>query len=115
MDACDCQAPGGDLCGLQEGCKALAMMKRRTMQQAGIHPAPCARHCESNAYEIEIRRMKAEIIRLRDATTKARREGELSAQSQAILICGRIEDEHEGSPGETWARTIRHEIERMLD
>lgn len=46
-------------------------------QQAGTHPAPCARSCEANAY--------------------------------------RIEDEQEGASGEIWARTIRTEIERMLD
>lgn len=87
---------------------------RIAQQQAGTHPAPCARSCEANAYEIEIRRLKAEIVQLRNAIANEHHQGELSAQSQAILICARIEDEQEGAPGETWARTIRTEIERML-
>lgn len=34
---------------------------RRILQAEGKHPAPCARFCESNAYEIEIRRMKRQV------------------------------------------------------
>jgi hypothetical protein len=34
---------------------------RRALQAAGDHPAPCARHCEAKAYEIEIRSMKAAL------------------------------------------------------
>lgn len=36
-------------------------LSRLTMQQAGIHPAPCAGHCEAKAYEIEIRGLKTLI------------------------------------------------------
>lgn len=32
-------------------------------QDAGIHPAPCARHCEARAFEIEIRGLQGEIAR----------------------------------------------------
>lgn len=60
-------------------------------------------------------RLKAEISSLRNAIANEHRQGELLAQSQAILICARIEDEQEGASGEIWARTIRTEIERMLD
>lgn len=31
-------------------------MDRTEQQAAGTHPAPCARHCEANAFQIEIRR-----------------------------------------------------------
>lgn len=34
---------------------------RRILQAKGKHPAPCARFCESNAYEIEIRRLKRQV------------------------------------------------------
>jgi hypothetical protein len=34
---------------------------RHELQAAGTHPAPCARHCESTAYEIEIRRLRHDI------------------------------------------------------
>lgn len=35
------------------------MSDRHELQAAGKHPAPCARHCESTAYEIEIRRLRS--------------------------------------------------------
>ena len=38
---------------------------RHEQQAAGIHPAPCARHCESPAFKIEIRRLEAENKQLR--------------------------------------------------
>lgn len=90
------------------------LMERLAQQRSGTHPAPCARSCEANAYQIEIRRLNAEIASLRNAISNEHRQGALLAQSQAILICARIEDEQEGASGETWARTIRTEIERML-
>lgn len=34
-------------------------MDRTEQQAAGTHPAPCARHCEANAFQIEIRGLKA--------------------------------------------------------
>lgn len=34
---------------------------RAPLQAAGIHPEPCARHCEANAYQIEIRRISAAL------------------------------------------------------
>lgn len=40
--------------------KAVEMMERLAQQQAGTHPAPCARSCEANAYEIQIRQLSAE-------------------------------------------------------
>jgi hypothetical protein len=33
--------------------------ERRALQAAGTHPAPCARHCEAKAFEIEIRWLKS--------------------------------------------------------
>jgi hypothetical protein len=36
---------------------------RGALQAAGIHPAPCARHCEAKAFEIEIRSLKSALRR----------------------------------------------------
>lgn len=36
---------------------------RRELQAKGEHPAPCARFCESNSYEIELRQLKARLAR----------------------------------------------------
>ena len=34
---------------------------RRALQAEGKHPAPCARHCEAKAFEIEIRSLKSAL------------------------------------------------------
>lgn len=48
------------------------MSDRHEMQAAGTHPAPCARHCESTAYEIEIRRLRAELAASREREARMR-------------------------------------------
>lgn len=40
------------------------MSDRQALQAAGVHPAPCARHCEATAFEIEIRRLQNDYQRL---------------------------------------------------
>lgn len=35
------------------------------LAKAGTHPAPCARSCEANAYQIEVRRYQAEVEQFR--------------------------------------------------
>ena len=39
-------------------------MNRTEQQAAGTHPAPCARHCEANAFQIEIRGLKSHVSAL---------------------------------------------------
>ena len=39
-------------------------MNRTEQQAAGTHPAPCAQHCEANAFQIEIRGLKSHIAAL---------------------------------------------------
>ena len=43
--------------------EALAQPERHELQKAGKHPAPCARFCEANAYQIEVRRLKASLAK----------------------------------------------------
>lgn len=45
---CDYTGPGG------------IPLERIAQQQGGTHPAPCARSCEANAYEIQIRQLSSE-------------------------------------------------------
>lgn len=52
------------------------MSDRHEMQAAGTHPAPCARHCEAKAYEIEIRRLRHDIERRVRIATEATQESE---------------------------------------
>ena len=35
--------------------------KRHELQAKGEHPAPCARHCEANAFQIVIKNLKAQL------------------------------------------------------
>ena len=59
--------------------------EKETLQASGEHPAPCARHCEAVAFEIEIRRLTAE----RDAM--AARLAELEGQTDNLLsACHRL-------------------------
>lgn len=44
---------------------------RAELQSAGTHPAPCARHCEAVAFEIEIRGLKRQRDALLSAARKA--------------------------------------------
>ena len=41
--------------------KALAQPERHELQARGEHPAPCARHCEANAFKVVIRNLKATL------------------------------------------------------
>ena len=59
---------------------------RHELQAAGTHPAPCARHCEATAYEIEIRRLRHDIERHVGIATEAIQEAE---QLRAELAASR--------------------------
>ena len=45
-------------------CQVLIEADRIAQQAAGAHPAPCARHCEANAFQIEIRGLKSHVAAL---------------------------------------------------
>jgi hypothetical protein len=47
---------------------------RRALQAEGKHPAPCARHCEAKAFEIEIRSLNS---RLKQTQRKPLTDGEI--------------------------------------
>ena len=57
-------------CGYKAGMEAAAVIcenlpvqepDRRALQAEGKHPAPCARHCEAKAFEIEIRSLNSRL------------------------------------------------------
>ena len=68
---CDCRKMGDpDQCDERAGCRAIAHFKRgaakqdrHTLQAEGKHPAPCDRHCQAEAFEIEIRRLLGDLAR----------------------------------------------------
>lgn len=62
------------------------MSDRHEMQAAGTHPAPCARHCEAKAFEIEIRRLRHDIEHHVRIATEATQEAE---QLRAELAASR--------------------------
>ena len=68
----------------------VAPADRYVAQAEGKHPAPCARFCEANAFEIELRSVKIQLAtsqareqRLREALEKAHR-----ANSGRCVECG---------------------------
>jgi hypothetical protein len=69
---------------------------RRVLQAAGTHPAPCARHCEAKAFEIEIRSLRSMLY-----TTPPQRKPLTEEEMQAIwdVAAGAI-------PG--WSRHIAY-------
>ena len=79
------------------------MSDRHEMQAAGTHPAPCARHCESTAYEIEIRRLRAELAASREREARMQWQPIETAPTDGarILLCGKggkIADGYYGQP-----------------
>lgn len=44
------------------------LTEKDKLQAEGKHPAPCARHCEAQAFSIEIRNLRSEITTLRQKT-----------------------------------------------
>ena len=46
---------------IHEAMQALVQPERHELQADGKHPAPCARFCEANAFQIEIRNLKARL------------------------------------------------------
>ena len=41
--------------------QAVEQAERHSLQAKGAHPAPCARFCEANAFNIEIRNLRSQL------------------------------------------------------
>lgn len=59
-----------------------APRSREEQQRTGKHPAPCARHCEANAFELEIRNLKARLA----ATSITPRPGALHSDPHVQIV-----------------------------
>lgn len=57
---CGWKAVWPDGCLICEKQEALVQPDRQTLQATGDHPSPCAKFCEATAYEVEIKRLKAQ-------------------------------------------------------
>lgn len=78
------------------------MSDRHELQAAGTHPAPCARHCEATAFEIEMRHLRRAIAesQLREAMLRealrrlleSDKDGAIASASNDDLIAA-ISDE----------------------
>ena len=82
---------------------------RRDLQAAGTHPAPCARHCEAKAFEIEIRSLKSQLKQQAEPVSELQKRylaSEKAFQQQAEPVAQR-------SDGMPISKTER-ELRRML-
>lgn len=59
----------------------LQQPERHVLQAKGEHPAPCARFCEANAFNIEIRRFKAKRNPLTDEQIRAAAYGDMGTDA----------------------------------
>lgn len=74
----------------------MAQPDRRIAQSQGTHPAPCARHCDAAAYEIEIRGLRKRV-----QTLTAKRAGLRIANDRAYRIATIAAEELIRSEGTT--------------
>ena len=86
------------------------MSDRHEMQAAGTHPAPCARHCESTAYEIELRRLRAEVTRL---SSKLDHQRDESIETERMLRAELAASHHELEGAKKAARAQARIIESL--
>lgn len=72
-------------------------MDRTEQQAAGTHPAPCARHCEANAFQIEIRGLKAAHASAVEAGKKLAQQA-LKAERERDAIAAELKALREQEP-----------------
>ena len=72
--------------------EALAQPDRHELQAKGEHPAPCARFCEANSFQIEIRSLKKQLEQAQNGWCKALEK--LQIQPDKVCI------ENDGCPTE---------------
>lgn len=56
---------------LEQWAKPPQRTERHELQAKGEHPAPCARHCEANAFQIVIKNLKAQLAQRKPLTEEA--------------------------------------------
>lgn len=74
---------------------------RRVLQSTGEHPAPCARHCEANAFRIELRNKDGRIAEL---------EAELASRPLTMAAAQKLYDRTR-----VQAERIAEENKRIVD
>ena len=89
----------------QSSVEALAQPERHELQADGKHPAPCARFCEANAFQIEIRNLKAQLAQPEQSENSDfqpdwmnYQQGYMDGMSQAIADMALEKDK----PQRTW-------------
>ena len=83
-------ARGLDYVGALETRIAELEADRRVLQSTGEHPAPCARHCEANAFRIELRNKDARIAELEAPLRAFHDEVQDTADQHMLHLLGRI-------------------------
>ena len=95
---------------------------RRALQAAGTHPAPCARHCEAKAFEIEIRGLKSALKQaqpVQEPATCRFCHSKKGSWTWQCYKCGEIDDVQKPAPPQQQAKPVQEQqqvgpVEDML-
>ena len=95
---------------------------RRPLQAAGTHPAPCARHCEAKAFEIEIRGLKSALKQaqpVQEPATCRFCHSKKGCWTWQCYHCGEIDDVQQPAPPQQQAKPVQEQqqvgpVEDML-
>ena len=101
-----CDYLEGNDASLEAQCKAAAFIRealaqpaqepdRQELQANGTHPAPCARHCEAQAFKIEIRALEARLVKPTEPRNFCPRCGKRTADLTVIHTCTPPEGGHQ--------------------
>ena len=97
--------------------EALAQPERHELQADGKHPAPCARFCEANAFQIEIRNLKAQLAQPEQSENSDfqpdwmnYQQGYMDGMSQAIADMALDKDK----PQRTWVGLTDDEVHALF-
>ena len=84
-----------------------AQPEHHELQAEGKHPAPCARFCEANAFQIEIRRLKAQLVQPKEPAVQQRHKQEPVAWRHSLTGClFETEEEVPLADGDEWAEPL---------
>ena len=91
---------------------------RRALQAEGTHPAPCARHCEAKAFEIEIRGLKSALKQaqpVQEPVACRFCHSKKGSWTWQCYKCGEIDDVQKPAPPQQQAEPVSMRMPKVGD